>query len=70
MASSGVKANLIRESSLEEAVFELGEMEGILFSSKGKKKKKKSLQVERTKVSKKRKAGLLQKNKQSYFVGE
>ena len=40
MASSGVKANLIQESSLEEAVFELGEMEGILFLSKGKKKKK------------------------------
>ena len=37
--SRGVKANLIQESSLEEAVFELGEMEGILFLSKGKKKK-------------------------------
>lgn len=66
--SRGVKANLIQESSLEEAVFELGEMEGILFLSKG--KKKKPLQVKQTKVSKKRKAGLFQKNKQSYFVAE
>jgi hypothetical protein len=63
-----VKANLIQESSLEEAVFELGEMEGILLLSKG--KKKKPLQVKQTKVSKKRKAGLFQKNKQSYFVAE
>ena len=40
MASRGVKASLIQKSSLEEAVFELGEMEGILLLSKGKKKKK------------------------------
>lgn len=39
MASRGVKANLIQKSSLEEAVFEPGEMEGILLLSKGKKKK-------------------------------
>lgn len=69
MASRGVKANLIQKSSLEEAVFEPGEMEGILLLSKGKKKKK-TLQVKQTKVSKNRKAGLFQKNKQSYFVGE
>ena len=69
MASRGVKASLIQKSSLEEAVFELGEMEGILLLSKGKKKKT-TLQVKQTKVSKNRKAGLFQENKQSYFVGE
>lgn len=37
-----MKANLIQKSSLEEAVFELAEMEGILLLSKGKKKQNSS----------------------------